>query len=114
MMNWIQLTDINQLNQIRENSQDTPIMIFKHSTSCSTSSMVKGRLERNWNEEEMKHVQSYYLDLIRHREISNIISEQYNIRHESPQVLIIRAGEAVDNFSHFEIDYASVQKAVGT
>ncbi len=112
-MNWIKLTDINQLNQIRENSRETPIMIFKHSTSCSTSNMVKSRLERNWNQEEMKHVQPYYLDLLGYREISNIISRQYNIRHESPQVLIIRGGEAVYNLSHFEIDYASVQKAVG-
>ena len=86
-------------------------MIFKHSRACSTSSMVISRLERKWNTQEMGHVQTYFLDLLSYRQISNAISDQFRIRHESPQVLVIRDGEAVYNGSHFEIDYSSVQKA---
>ena len=111
-MNWISLTDLNQLEEIRENSKNSPIMIFKHSRACSTSTMVINRLERNWQHEEMQHVQTYFLDLLSYRQISNVIAEQYKIRHESPQVLIIRDGNAVYAGSHFEIDYPSLQKAL--
>jgi bacillithiol system protein YtxJ len=110
-MNWINLTDLTQLDLIRENSKNSPIMIFKYSRTCSTSSMVINRLERNWQQEEMSHVQTYFLDLLSYRQISNAISEQFKIRHESPQVLIIKDGEAIYNGSHFEIDYAAVHKA---
>ncbi len=110
-MNWINLTDPTQLDRIRENSKNSPVMIFKHSRACSTSSMVINRLERNWRDEEMKHVQTYFLDLLSYRQISNAISEQFKIRHESPQVLIIRDGKAIFSGSHFEIDYSSVKNA---
>lgn len=86
-------------------------MIFKHSRACSTSNMVINRLERNWNQDEMQHVQTYFLDLLSYRQISNAISEEFKIQHESPQVLIIRDGKAIYNGSHFEIDYSSVKKA---
>lgn len=86
-------------------------MIFKHSTACSTSNMVINRLERNWKQEEMGHVQAYFLDLLSYRQISNAIAEQFEIHHESPQVLVIRDGEAIFNGSHFEIDYVAVHKA---
>ena len=111
-MNWINLTDLHQLDTIREDSKQSPIMIFKHSRACSTSSMVINRLERNWQISEMGHVQTYFLDLLSYRQISNAISEQFKIQHESPQVLIIRDGVAVYAGSHFEIDYTSVRQAL--
>ena len=112
MMNWIALTDLNQLDQIRENSQKSPVMIFKHSSRCSTSSMVISRLERNWKMEEMQNIETYFLDLISYRQISSAIAEQFKIEHESPQVLIIRDGKAIYNGSHFQIDYSAVQQAI--
>ena len=111
-MNWIKLTDLNQLDQLREHSKKSPIVIFKHSTSCSTSNMVINRLERNWKEEEMGHVQAYFLDLLSYRQISNAIAEQFNIQHESPQLLVIRNEAAIYAGSHFEINYAAVQQAI--
>ena len=47
-MNWIPLINEDQLLEIKQASQEQPVMIFKHSTSCSTSAMVLDRLERKW------------------------------------------------------------------
>lgn len=110
-MNWIKLTDLTQLDQIREHSKKSPIVIFKHSSRCSTSQMVFSRLERNWKEEEMGHVQAYFLDLISYRQISNAIAEQFEIQHESPQLIVIRDEAAIYEGSHFEIDYTAVHRA---
>ncbi len=111
-MNWIELTTAEQLEQIKEASKNAPVLIFKHSTACSTSNMVINRLERSWKEEEMKTMPTYYLDLLSYRQISNAIAEQFNVRHESPQVLIIRDGKMIYNGSHFEINYPSLQQVI--
>lgn len=96
-MNWIALTEEAQLDQIKEQSKQQPVVIFKHSTRCSISDMAKGRLERKAVPE---NVQFYYLDLIRYRNISNDIAKVFGVRHESPQVLLIKDGECVYDESH--------------
>jgi len=96
-MNWIALTEEAQLDQIKEQSKQQPVVIFKHSTRCSISDMAKGRLERKTAPE---NVQFYYLDLIRYRNISNDIAKVFGVHHESPQVLLIKNGECVYDESH--------------
>jgi bacillithiol system protein YtxJ len=108
-MNWIQLKSLQQLEDIKLHSQEKPVLIFKHSTRCSTSRMSLDRLERNWNMTEMAGIVPYFLDLLTYREISNIVSEQFNVEHESPQVLVISKGKAVLDLSHFEIDYHQIK-----
>lgn len=96
-MNWIELTDETQLEEIRQASKDQPVIIFKHSTRCSISSMAKGRLERAGAPDNIKF---YYLDLIRYRPVSNKVAELFSVAHESPQVLLIKDGECVYEESH--------------
>lgn len=99
-MNWIPLTTEDQLLLIKEKSFSIPQVIFKHSTRCSTSSMVLNRLERA---EAPATIDFYYLDLLAHRNISNKIAEDFQVYHESPQVLLIRNGECVYDESHMAI-----------
>jgi len=96
-MNWIQLQTETQLEDIREKSADRPQLIFKHSTRCSTSMLVKNRLERSGQPES---IDFYYLDLIRYRPISNKIADTFRVHHESPQILLIRNGQCVYDESH--------------
>jgi bacillithiol system protein YtxJ len=109
-MNWIKLISRQQLEQLKHESQSTPVLIFKHSTRCSTSRMSLDRLERNWNHEEMNKVRAYFLDLLNYREVSNAIAEFFGVEHESPQVLVISNGESILDLSHFDIDYQEIVK----
>lgn len=111
-MKWNELKDANQLSELTNESQHQPILIFKHSTSCSLSKTVLSRLERNWNENEMKDVKPYFLDLLSFRNISNKIAGQFHVEHESPQVLLIQHGQSVYNRSHVDIDYKRVRAEV--
>ncbi|MEK6780806.1 MAG: bacillithiol system redox-active protein YtxJ [Bacteroidota bacterium] len=108
-MKWNELKDVNQLGGLIEESQKQPILIFKHSTSCSISNTALSRLERNWNENEMKDVKPYFLDLLSYRSISNKIAGQFFVEHESPQVLLIQHGQSVYNCSHLDIDYKGLR-----
>lgn len=109
-MKWTALEELNQIEKIVEESAEQNILIFKHSTACSTSRMTLDRLERNWNEEEMTKLKPYYLDLLSFRAISNAITQKFGVEHESPQVLIIRKGKSVYDQSHFGIEYKSVKE----
>jgi bacillithiol system protein YtxJ len=91
-MNWIDLNDEQQLHTIKELSNVKPQLIFKHSTRCSISSMAKSRLERT---AQPDGVDFYFLDLLKHRNISNKIAEDFLVHHESPQILLIKDGACV-------------------
>ena len=111
-MNWNELTDAKHLEELTKESHQLPVLIFKHSTSCSISRTALGRFERNWNENEMKEVKPYFLDLLSYRQISNRISDQFSVEHESPQILLIKNGQSIYDCSHFEIDYKSVKSEI--
>lgn len=105
-MNWKTLNELDQLDQIVEESHQHRVMILKHSTRCSISSMALNRLERSW--EEDNNVTPYYLDLIQYRPISNTIAEKFGVEHQSPQVIVLENGKVVYTASHMGISYNEV------
>jgi len=96
-MNWIEITDEAQLAKVKDLSKTKPQLIFKHSTRCSISSMAKNRLEKGTAPE---NVDFYYLDLIKHRNLSQKVAEIFDVSHESPQILLIKNGECIYDESH--------------
>ncbi len=111
-MNWIKLVSKDQLESIQKESQDHPVIIFKHSTSCSISKASLARFERNWKQDDLPEVPLYFLDLLSYRDISHAIAQTFQVQHESPQVLIIRNGQSIYDKSHFDIDFSSIKSAV--
>ncbi len=110
-MNWIALKNPNQVETLRAESKNQPVIIFKHSRTCSISKTALNRLERNWKEEDMTSVKAYYLDLLSYREVSHSIANLFDVEHQSPQVIVLKNGEAVFHKSHFDIDFASIKNA---
>ena len=109
-MNWHTLTHENQLDEIMQVSHNQPVMIMKHSTTCSISNTALARLERSWKDEEAKDLKPYYLDLLKLRPISNKIAQVFDVEHESPQILIIKNGKSVYDASHFDIRFDEIVK----
>lgn len=116
-MLWQQLTDTNQLIHIISQSNQQPhenlaVLLFKHSTRCSISSMALNRLESKWLDNEK--IPTYYLDLIKYRDISNEIASLFNIEHASPQVLLIKNGKCFYSASHSAISVLDINEAITT
>ncbi len=105
---WKVLNTINQLDEVDQLSKDKPILLFKHSTSCPISAMALSRFERAFHQDAAFDL--YYLDLISYREVSNEIAQRYGIRHESPQVLLIKSGTVVYDTSHTAISFEEVNE----
>ena len=108
-INWINLTNLDEITDIKTLSISESIFIFKHSTRCGISRMVKKQFEKlllpNKN-----NIKVYYLDLLKYRNVSDAVSEVFPVRHQSPQLLIIRNEVAVKHASHYDITTISINK----
>lgn len=105
---WLELTAEDQLDDLINQSTERAVLLFKHSTRCSISSMAKKRLESNWDLSE-EDIIPVYLDLIRYRPVSNLIAERFDVIHESPQILILKNGRQVYNASHEQISVDAIK-----
>ncbi len=108
MIAWVPLTDLSQIDELIESSIVQPVVILKHSTTCSISQMAKMRLESNWDLD----LKCYYLDLLSFRALSSAIAEKFSVHHESPQLLIVSNGECVYDASHFDISVNEIKEAL--
>jgi bacillithiol system protein YtxJ len=108
-MNWIDLNDEQQLADIKQLSKTRPQVIFKHSTRCSISIMAKSRLERN---KQPDSGDFYFLDLLKHRSLSDQIAEDFAVSHESPQILLIKNTACVYDESHSGIQMDEITEQI--
>ena len=104
--NWNLITDENIFQDLVKLSFSEKVLVFKHSTKCSISTMSKNRLESIGENSKIKNC--YLLDLLNYRELSTKIETEFKVVHESPQVLVIFNGECIYKASHNEISWDSI------
>lgn len=95
---WITLESIAQLEEIVEKSKNKSQVIYKHSSTCGISRMVLGMFTDSFDMET--DVDLYFLTIQNHRGVSNTIEDKFEVRHESPQLLVVKNGEVVFHTSH--------------
>ena len=105
MTDWIKLESLAQWSElIGENDQFN--VVFKHSTRCGVSSMSLRSFEDSWTSQ--KNCKIYLLDLLAHRDISNQISIDLNVIHQSPHVILMKNNEVLYSASHSNIEAQSL------
>ena len=68
--------------------------------------MAKSRLDRGID--KLDSADTYYLDLLSYRNISNLIAEKLGVHHESPQVIVLNKGEVTYDESHLDISVEDI------
>ncbi len=111
VLNWIPLVEMNQLDGLLKLSEEKPVLIFKHSTRCGISSFALKKFQSNFDIEPNK-LTLYFLDLLKYRQISTTIAEQFKVSHQSPQVLIVYKREVIYNDSHGSISINEIKKVI--
>ena len=104
-MNWKKLDSKEVFSEMVNNSFDSPQVLFKHSPRCSISMFALSRMQT-----EAHNIDYYLLDVIAHRDISNEAAQQFNIIHESPQLLLIHKGACIFKASHLSISDTKVER----
>jgi bacillithiol system protein YtxJ len=95
-MSFVTLDTIEKLDELFERSKETPVILFKHSLTCGISADASTQLSIVEADVNLIIVQIS-------RQISNEIESRTNIRHESPQAIILRNGAPIFNASHYRI-----------
>ena len=110
--------DIWELGQVADvdvlltESASRPVLLLKHSYSCGTSAQALDELLDHVDEREAKDVRFALVTVQTHRAISNEIAQRLNVRHETPQALLIRNGQVVWSASHFRVTADSIAEAI--
>jgi bacillithiol system protein YtxJ len=100
---FMTVADEAALEQLFARSEEEPVVLFKHSSTCPISAMAYQR---------MKEVEDVALVVVqRSRDLSRTVEARTGVRHESPQVLVLRRGQSVWSASHFDITADAVERA---
>jgi bacillithiol system protein YtxJ len=93
-------------------SFERPLVLLKHSEWCNLSqsaiAVARGELE-TW----AKEVGCRIVVVQNHRALSDTIARRLGIRHETPQVVVIRNGHITWHAAHFEITTDALRRAIG-
>jgi bacillithiol system protein YtxJ len=103
------LTSLGELDAVLA-AVPGPVAIYKHSTQCGICDAAIEEVQAF----EAKHSEAtvYYLDLLAHRDVSNAIAQRLGVRHESPQLLVLKDGKPVAVLNHRAIRADALVKAL--
>ena len=87
----------SDLESALDRSQDKPVVLFKHSSACSLSASAQQEIKELADRTEAPIFRVVVQEA---RPVSNTIERTLNVRHETPQVIILRDGKAVFDASH--------------
>jgi len=97
----VQVRRHQDFQQLLEHSKTQPVLIFKHSTQCSISDQVYEEI--NQFVESAGELTCGVVLVIESRDLSDAIASELGIRHESPQVIVVRDGKPKWDASHWSI-----------
>lgn len=109
---WEVISDSSQVAPIIQASKENPQLIYKHSHRCSVCFVAKGTLEQA-SEEILQHADMHFVNVVNSREASNAIASKFDLRHESPQALLVDDGEVVWHASHGSINAEALLDHLG-
>jgi bacillithiol system protein YtxJ len=105
------LQHVDELDALLADSSHRPLLLFKHSASCGTSYEALDELIDHLNDERLP-ARYAMITVQTHRELSTTVSKRLGVRHETPQVLLIREGRVVWSASHFRVTAHAVEAAI--
>ncbi|HEY8292375.1 MAG TPA: bacillithiol system redox-active protein YtxJ [Thermomicrobiales bacterium] len=98
------ITDSESLDALFASSAAHPVVLFKHDPSCPISA-------RAYREMEQVPGDVALVDVENDTAIASAVAERTGVRHESPQVIVVKDGQPVWSASHFNIKAAAVSEA---
>ena len=87
------------------------VVLYKHSTQCGICDDALEEIQ----EFLKSHTGAgafYYLDLLAHRDVSNAIAQRLNVKHESPQAIVLDGGKVAAVLNQRAIRVPALEKAL--
>jgi bacillithiol system protein YtxJ len=74
-------------------------VVYKHSTTCPISASAATEVRAMTTS-----LPIYWVNVREQRDLSNWVAAAYGVDHQSPQLILIKAGKPVKSWSHYDIN----------
>ena len=99
-------------NRCLSESETRPVFIYKHSTVCPISRMAADCVADYLRQANGDPPPVFMVKVIESRPVSNEIAEKLGVRHESPQMILLKDRKPLWSVSHSQIEPRALAKAV--
>lgn len=106
------LNDIPALEQALSTAGSNPVLIFKHSATCPVSARAHQAVDNFLASEASREVPVYTVVVQQARDVSEAVATKTGVRHESPQILMMREGQCIWSTSHRNITMEALCDAI--
>ncbi len=101
-----------EVNEVLAASAAQPVLVFKHSTECPVSGGAYRRV-RDWLKTEGDEAPPVFLvKVIERRPVSKLIEKRVEVKHESPQIILLVDQAAVWDTSHEDVTAEAIEEAL--
>ncbi|MDZ7604958.1 MAG: bacillithiol system redox-active protein YtxJ [Cyclobacteriaceae bacterium] len=106
-MAWKKVISGEHLKELIDASEQSPVVIFKHSPRCPISSLALSRFDSTF-----QSMDYYLLDVVSQRDLSQNVAASLGVTHESPQLLVLSKKQCIHHSSHLGISSKEVELAI--
>lgn len=106
------IPEIDSIEECNSLMEKELIILFKHSPTCPVSWMAHREVMRLHTEQP--ELPLYLVSVRRRRDVARLIEERTGVRHESPQILVLRHGSVVGFASHDDVTVSTIKDFLGT
>ena len=109
---WFQISTTQEADGVINASNEKTQVILKHSNSCGVSFFAKKGID-SIPAVDLQNVDMYIVDVIRDRNLAYYLADRFSIRHESPQLLVIKDEKLIWHGSHNAVNSENLLQALG-
>jgi len=104
------IDDLSALDALLARSRERAVWVFKHSLTCGTSSAAWMEFQRFAAEEPEDGALCALIEVQNARAVSAALAERTGVRHQSPQVLLLRDSQVTWHASHYQISARALKR----
>ena len=108
-MSFIKLNTQDVFQQALQDSEKSPVVLYKHSATCPVSAAANREMKRF---AESADAPVFKLVVQKSRNLSAEIERALDVRHETPQAIVLVQGRPVFNASHYRVKAETLREAI--
>ena len=111
-MNFIEITTIEEWDDILNKSSEKDQVILKHSTTCPVSTNALDEYKAYLADNPNKNIDYTMVKVRESRPVSNKIEADLDVKHESPQIIYIKNKNRYWSATHWSVTKAHMKAVI--
>lgn len=108
-----EISTLDEWQEILDASDHQAVFLFKHSTTCPVSAGARDKVNEFLGRANQDSTPPFHIvKVIESRPVSNKIEADLGVRHQSPQLILLKGRKAVWSASHYGIQGGRIREAI--